>query len=78
MVASDPRAFGETLRVSNLTQMRYGGGKSKMQIDRFPAIMREPLCLFRDDKPLKAHPAYRAAKAGDVGRSTSSKILLVC
>jgi len=36
-----------------------------MRIHRLPAYVSEPLFLFRDDKPLKAHPAYRAAKAGD-------------
>jgi hypothetical protein len=36
-----------------------------MRIHRFPPSVREPLFLFRDDKTLKAHPAYRAAKGGD-------------
>jgi adenine/guanine phosphoribosyltransferase-like PRPP-binding protein len=36
-----------------------------MRTRGFPAGMAPPLFLFRDDAPLKAHPAYRAAKAGD-------------
>lgn len=31
----------------------------------FPADLTEPLFLFRDDGPLKAHEAYKAAKSGD-------------
>jgi hypothetical protein len=36
-----------------------------MRTHGFPATMAGPLFLFRDDAPLKAHPTYRAAKAGD-------------
>jgi len=32
----------------------------------FPTVINEPICLFRDDKPLKAHPSYVEAKKGSV------------
>ena len=37
----------------------------EMRARGFPAAMPGPLFLFRNDAPLKAHAAYRAAKAGD-------------
>ena len=37
----------------------------EMRVRGFPAAMPGPLFLFRNDAPLKAHAAYRAAKAGD-------------
>ncbi len=36
-----------------------------MRTHGFPVALREPVFLFRNDKPLKAHSACRAAKAGD-------------
>ena len=36
-----------------------------MRTHGFPATLTEPDWLFRNDAPLKAHPDYRAAKAGD-------------
>ena len=36
-----------------------------MRTRGFPTGLAPPLFLFRDDAPPKAHPAYRAAKAGD-------------
>ena len=37
-----------------------------MRIHGFPSAIQVPLHLFREDAPLKAHPAYVLAKAGDV------------
>jgi hypothetical protein len=44
---------------------------SVMRRHTFPAAVREPLFLFRDDKALKAHPAYRATKAGDAAAAVN-------
>jgi hypothetical protein len=32
----------------------------------FPPVLAEPLFLWTDDKALKQHPSYQAAKAGDI------------
>ena len=36
------------------------------RIHGFPDHMEEPCWIFPDDSPLKAHPHYKAAKAGDM------------
>lgn len=42
-----------------------------------PAAASEPIATFRNDAPLKAHPDYRAAKAGDIPAATRLVLDLV-
>ncbi len=42
-----------------------------MRNHAFPAHADPPISLFRDDAPLKAHPAYAAAKAGDAAAAVA-------